>query len=239
MRSLTIEARNLGKAFRTYQYALRHVDLVIRPGERVAVFGPNGSGKTTLLRLLAGLLRPTEGQVRVGGAAPSAQGPGARARLGFLSHQTYLYDELTPTENLLLYGRLYGLRDPALRAAEALEAVGMAAAARRPVRHLSRGMQQRVSLARAMLHQPSVLLLDEPDTGLDETAQARLEGLLDEHHTGERSALLATHDLDLGTRVATRWVVLMEGRVGCDVGRTEMDGAEFRALYQRVAGRDG
>ena len=198
MTGFTIEARDLGKTFGLHQYALRHVDLVVRPGTRVAIFGPNGAGKTTLLKLMGGLLRPSEGWLRVGGVAPSDPGPGARARalLGILSHQTYLYDELTPTENLLLYGRLYGLLDLRRRVAEALDGVGMAVSSRRPLRHLSRGMQQKVQIAAILLHEPELLILDEPFSGLDPVNRSLIIEIMKELSSRGTTLILSTHLMD-------------------------------------------
>lgn len=235
MSGVAIEARNLGKTFGSYRYVLRYLNITIQPGERVAVFGQNGAGKTTFLKLVAGLLRPSEGSIRIGGAAPSMSGAGARARayLGFLSHQTSLYDELSPTENLALYAELYGVQGAKERIALVLEKVGMTEARDRSVRNLSRGMQQRVGLARAILHQPAILVLDEPDTGLDDAARDSMKDLLDDE-VEDRTVLVTTHNLELGMQIATRWIILDDGQVAHDVQSQQMNSGEFQSLYRGV-----
>jgi len=158
--------------------ALRGLTFEVGQAERLAILGPNGAGKTTLLRALAGLLRPGRGQLLVAGLDPSRQARTVRARLGVLSHQTYLYGEFTAAENLRLYGRLYGLANPDERIGELLERVGLYGRRNDRVDTLSRGLQQRLAVARAILHRPAILLLDEPDTGLDLPAYQLLESLI-------------------------------------------------------------
>ncbi|HMC05215.1 MAG TPA: ABC transporter ATP-binding protein, partial [Actinomycetota bacterium] len=166
-----IELRRLTRRFGSAR-ALSGIDLRIPTGETVVVFGPNGSGKTTLIKLIAGLLRPTSGEVLIDGRPPRA----CRGRLGFLGHDLYLYPHLSVMENLVLFARLYDV-GPA-EAASALEAVGMAVKKDALVHTLSRGEGQRVALARAVLHDPDLLLVDEPFSGLDEASAAALPALL-------------------------------------------------------------
>ena len=161
-----IEVRQLRKAF-GLRPVLRGVDLDVGPGECLALLGPNGAGKTTLMRILCTLASPTTGQVRVAGLPLPAAAGEVRRRLGVVAHHTLLYADLTAEENLQLYSRLYALRNPAPRIAAVLEQVGLARRARDLVRTLSRGMQQRLAIARALLPDPAVLLMDEPFTGLD------------------------------------------------------------------------
>lgn len=191
---------------------LRGVDLALSTGERVALFGPNGAGKTTLLRLVAGLLRPAMGEVRIRGLDPRSRSLEGRRQLGLLGHQPFLYDELTAAENLRLYATLYDLDDGAQRTAEALERVGLTALAERRVGSLSRGQQQRLAIARATLHRPAVLLLDEPDTGLDLEAFELLARVLAEGAT-ERAVLMATHNLVQARRLCAEAAVVLGGRV--------------------------
>jgi heme exporter protein A len=186
--------------------ALRNVSLRVEDGERVLLLGPNGAGKSTLLRACAGLVRPAQGSILIRGL-PSRK---ARGLLGVVAHTTYLYDELTGLENLRLYGELYGVANPDQRALELLERVGLRRAANSPVGHLSRGQQQRVSIARAFLHEPPIVLLDEPDTSLDLDA---FELLAELAGAGQRTVLMASHDVAAGLRLASRVLVLAGGRI--------------------------
>jgi heme exporter protein A len=163
---LLLAARGLCRSFGRVR-VLRDVDLTLAPGEALAVAGPNGAGKSTLLRLLAGLMRPTAGEVRVLGRPITGGTADARRALGLLSHHSLLYDDLTLAENLTFAARLYGLPRPAEAARAALDAAGLGARAGDSPRRLSRGLLQRAAIARAMLHGPRVLLLDEPFTALD------------------------------------------------------------------------
>ncbi|MBI3743759.1 MAG: heme ABC exporter ATP-binding protein CcmA, partial [Chloroflexi bacterium] len=167
--TLAVQAQGISKRYGR-NVALRSVDLEVRPGERVAVFGPNGSGKTTLLRILAGLTRQTKGKFWLHGANTGEQRQSIRRRLGVVAHHPYLYDDLSPEENLQFYARMFGLEDAPAKVEQALRTVGMEHRRRDRVRTLSRGMQQRVAIARALLHDPDLLLMDEPDTGLDQEA---------------------------------------------------------------------
>ena len=165
-----LAARGLRRSFGRAT-VLHDLDLELAPGEALAVAGPNGAGKTTLLRLLAGLLRPTSGEVMILGR-PLRDGPDVRRAVGFLSHQSLLYDDLTLQENLAFAARLYGIERPLEAARHALEAAGLGDRAGESPARLSRGLLQRAALARALIHQPRVLLLDEPFTALDEPSAA-------------------------------------------------------------------
>ncbi len=174
------------------------------------VVGPNGAGKTTLLRLLAGLARPSAGSVRIDGVTLSRDGEVRRA-IGLLSHQSHLYDDLTAAENLSFAARLYGLPDPERGARAALEALGLAARADEPVRRLSRGMVQRVAIARSLLHQPRLLLLDEPFTGLDPASAGRVASLFAGERDAGRTLVLVTHEVHEAWELATHVHVLVQG----------------------------
>jgi heme exporter protein A len=216
--------------------ALRGVDFSVAPGERVTLFGPNGAGKTTLLKLLTGAARPTRGEVRVAGADPADAESGARRRIGLLSHQSFLYPGLTAAENLDFYARLYGLDDRRARVAAALAEVELQARAGDRVRTFSRGMEQRVALARTLLHEPEVVLLDEPYTGLDPHASALLHRTLERLRDGRRTVLLVTHNLSQGLELADRVVVQVGGRWISDEPRAAIDAATWERVYtERVA----
>jgi heme exporter protein A len=212
-----LEARGLRRSFGGLR-VLRGVDLTVRAGEAVVVAGANGAGKTTLLRLLAGLMRPESGEVRVLGRPLRGDGEEARRAIGFVSHQSLLYDDLTLAQNLTFTARLYALPRPADAARAALETAGLASRADDSPRRLSRGLIQRASIARALLHGPSVLLLDEPFTALDAAAAERLRVDLAGRSAG-LGMVIVTHRLAEVWELATRVAVLADGRWACDEPR--------------------
>jgi heme exporter protein A len=229
-----IEGRGLEKWYGPLP-AVRGVDFTLARGEFLTVFGPNGAGKTTLLRMLCGAVKPTRGAVLVGGRDVAAE-DAARRRIGLLSHQTFLYPGLTAAENLDFYGRLYGLAGRRERVDAALESVGLRARGGDRVRTFSRGMQQRLALARTLLHEPEVVLLDEPYTGLDPHAAAMLRDVLDRLRDGRTTVVLVTHNLSQGLEQADRVVVQVGGRWVSDEPRAAVDAAAFERLYtDRVA----
>ena len=189
------------------------LDLDLGWGEFLVLFGANGSGKTTLLRTLAGQARPDEGSVRIAGHDLRRRPAAARRQVGVVAHSGYLYDELTCRENLAFYGRLYAVEDLEERVADVLQRVGLSRRADRRVRSLSHGMQKRLAIARAILHRPSLLLLDEPESGLDRASVAALADLLQEWTASGRSVVMTTHNVDLGRAWATRAGVMSNGRV--------------------------
>lgn len=191
--------------------ALRDVSLIVEPGACVALIGRNGAGKTTLLRILAGFSRPSKGAVRIGSAEP--RDTQTRRCIGFLGHGISLYDELSAWENLTLFGRLYGIADPKRAAAEWLERTGLERVRDGLVREFSRGMRQRLALARAFLHEPSVLLLDEPFTALDDRAISVLQELVRSAAEKRRTVILSTHQLQEALDLATHVALLDAGRM--------------------------
>jgi heme exporter protein A len=230
-----IEVRGLWKTFGSTE-ALRGVNLTVGRGERMAIVGPNGSGKSTLVKVLATLLRPSAGTVRLAGLDVRRQALDVRRLIGVVCHQTFLYGELTALENLEFYGRLYGLPYPGDRARQLLRWVGLETHANVPGRDLSRGMQQRLALARALLHEPPILLLDEPDTGLDQRWSAFLVDLLAEVAGQGRTVLLTTHDLERTLDLADRLAVLNGGRAVFTAKRDDLDVASFKEAYVRHTG---
>jgi heme exporter protein A len=210
------------------QAALRGVDLVVRAGTRVALVGPNGAGKSTFLRVLAGLVRPTSGEVCVEGRSLRLDPWHVRRAVGMVGHQSMLHPDLTARENLLVYARLYGLDKVAGRADAAIEGVGLQSRRDSRVSTLSRGMVQRLALARALLHEPSILLLDEAETGLDAGAHDLLVTALG----AGRTVIFASHDLGYVREVADEVVFLSNGRV---VGRCEAHATDAAGLRERYA----
>ena len=220
-----------GKRFGAHT-ALQPTDLVVQRGEAALLAGANGAGKSTLLRLVAGLCRPSQGTVLIGGC-DLQRAPETRATIGLLSHQILLYDELTARENLLFFARLYSLNDGAARADEALAAAGLAPRQNHRVGGFSRGMKQRLALARATLHRPSVLLLDEPFTGLDAAAGTALRERLCRFRADGGTCLLVTHRFDEAEGLIDRLLVLERGRLQLDeVLSAKTDAA---ALHARCA----
>ena len=208
---------------------LRGLELQLRRGEFVALLGPNGSGKSTLLRLLAGLSRPEGGSIHIGGWQMPAELAALRAQIGYVGHETLLYNHLSASENLRFFARLYSLNAPDRRIRELLTQVGLERRAQELVRNYSRGMQQRLAIARALLPQPAVLLLDEPFDGLDPAATEMLARLL--RVTQERSILMATHRFGLAERLAGRALILQRGVVGAEVSLADSVSGTLAARY--------
>jgi heme exporter protein A len=218
--------------------ALRGVDFGLGAGESLAVFGPNGAGKTTLLRILAGLLKPDGGTVRFGGEPLVRGNAEHRRRVGLISHHSLLYDGLTAAENLVFYARLYSVPEPRAAAARALAGVGLEARASDPVGTFSRGMVQRLAIARALLHDPDVMLLDEPFSGLDQRAAATLRELLGRLRAERRTMVLVTHNIDEGLELATHVAIQVAGAF-VSFGARDGDLAAYRARYAEATARDG
>ena len=227
-----VDARAVVRSFGERR-AVDGVDLHVRPGERVAVVGPNGAGKTTLLRILATLLRPEAGTLRIAGAAIPKQARAARAHIGYLGHDPAVYLDLTAQQNLELFCDLYGVPDARERIAAALGRVGLVARTHDPVRTFSRGMAQRLGIARLTLHAPRLLLLDEPYTGLDTQGARILDDLLGE--LGDREAVvLVTHELDRALDLAGEVVVMRNGRVAARRVTAGVPLERFRSDYQEL-----
>ena len=228
-----IEVRRLVKRF-GLKTVLRGVDFRVEPGEFVALLGPNGAGKTTFLRILASLSRPTLGEVQIAGYRLPAQASAVRRRLGVVSHLPLLYGDLTAEENLHFYGRMYGVEELDRRVAEVLDLVGLALRRRDLVRTFSRGMQQRLAIARAVLHDPEVMLFDEPHTGLDQDACAMLDTVLKEVAARGRTVVMTTHDLARAADLASRFDVLSRGVIVTSVQRQDIDPNNLLSFYRQA-----
>ena len=214
--------------------ALRGIDLDIRPGEFVTIVGPNGAGKTTLLRILATLSRPTHGHVAIAGHALPKGADEARRQIGLLSHQPLLYGDLTAEENLRFFGQMYDVPALEARLLELLDKVDLIDRRQDRARTFSRGMQQRLAIARALLHDPAVVLLDEPFTGLDPHASDRLEEMLHLLRDGQRTVVMTIHDLERGWAMCDRALVLARGKIVYEARTAEVDVATFRSEFKRV-----
>jgi heme exporter protein A len=227
-----IEVKALERYFGARR-AVAGVDFVLGAGECLALFGPNGAGKTTLLRILAGLLKPTRGYAAIVGVTLPA-GTAARASVGLISHNSLLYEALTARENVEFAARLFGLPDPVAAADAALRRMRIEDRADTRIRSLSRGMQQRVSIARAVVHSPRVLLLDEPYSGLDEMGSSALSSLLGELRSAGAAMVMVTHNLSEGLAVATAVAIMHEGRFARYDERAAIDPGAYAARYREV-----
>lgn len=227
-----LEVRGLTRRYGRTR-VLKGIDVSVRPREVVALLGPNGAGKTTLLRVLAGLARAEEGVVLVRGRHPAADPLAARRAVGLVEHRSLLYGELTPRENLAFTARLFGLEPTAVALAIARLDIGKHAD--RPVASLSRGMVQRTSVARALLHRPSILLLDEPFSGLDLPSAARLVAILTARRDEGVAVLLVTHQPEEAWELLTRVAVLHGGRIVLDIPRPASP-SEASRLYREAIG---
>jgi len=227
-----IEVRGLAKYFGRFT-ALRGLDLKVEDGEFIALFGRNGAGKTTLLRILAGLSHPSAGKATIqpaGGVVPRY----VRGCIGYLSHNTSLYVDLTALENLRFYAQLLGLPTDDTFLMQRIDQVGLSGRERDPVRNYSRGMQQRLALARAVLHDPEILLLDEPFTGLDQPGSDFLKRYLLQAHSGGKTCLMAIHDAQLGFEMADRLIVIDKGVAALDLAKSSLSFSEFKKQYDMV-----
>ena len=232
-----VETADLTRTFGSRK-AVSGVTFSLVPGNCLAVFGPNGAGKTTLLRLLAGLLKPSSGSARLAGI-PLPGGSLARSRVGLISHNTMLYDALSARENVTFAARLYGIRDPRTRVDDSLRRMSMLERADAPVRLLSRGMQQRVSIARAMVHSPQVVLADEPYSGLDESGARSLTALLGELRSSGTAIIIVTHNLAEGLSLATHAAVMRRGKFVRYDDTEPIDPNSYAATYREAVASSG
>lgn len=231
-----IEVKKLVKRF-GMKNVLRGVDFCAQPGEFVVLLGPNGAGKTTFLRILASLSRPSMGQVTVAGFSLPAQAAAVRQRLGVVSHMPLLYGDLTAEENLQFYGRMYNIPTMNERIGNVLELIGLSARRRDMVRTFSRGMQQRLAIGRAVLHDPDVMLFDEPYTGLDQDASEMLDDVLKNVAAAGRTVVMTSHDLARAEELGTRFDILTRGVISASASRAELGNANLLTFYkQSLAG---
>ena len=229
-----IRARALAREFAGVP-VVAGVDLTVAAGEALVLLGPNGAGKTTLLRMLALLVRPTEGELVLFGTPGHAAPPALRRRIGYAAHESLCYPDLTAAENLAFYARLFALDGAAARVAVLLAWAGLEGSGRRPVRTFSRGMAQRLALARALLHDPDLLLLDEPWSALDPAAAALTERLV-ALRAGGRTIVLTTHDVARAAPLATRVGILARGRLAWTGDGPIRDLAAVNAAYAAATG---
>ena len=210
---------------------LRGLDLTVEKGQVVALLGPNGAGKTTLMNIICGLAKPDRGEIVLGGASLNRAGHELRRYIGLVTHAPLLYDNLSAEENLRFFAKMYDLVDPESRIESVLHAVDLWPRRRDAVRTYSRGMTQRLAIARAVLHSPPVLLLDEPDTGLDQESSEMLRDLVRQLGAADRAILLTTHNLERAVEWADAVCILAHGKISHWEDTTELDSALLRQLY--------
>jgi heme exporter protein A len=213
---------------------LRGLDFQVEKGEFVALLGPNGAGKTTFLRILASLSRPSLGKVSIAGYELPSQSAAVRRRLGVVSHMPLLYGDLTAEENLQFYGRMYNLPELPERVSGVLEMVGLSARRRDLVRTFSRGMQQRLAIGRAVLHDPEVMLFDEPYTGLDQDASEMLDGVLRRVAAQGRTVVMTSHDLARAEDLANRFDILSRGVIAASATPGGLGSGNLLDYYKQV-----
>ena len=223
-----------------FRRVLDGVSLEVARGRFLALFGPNGAGKTTLIRILTTLSRPTSGSAEIGGVRlGGGRAASIRAQIGLIAHQTLVYDGLSGMENLVFFGRLFGVARPRERAERLLREFDLWERRDDRVGTWSRGMQQRLAIARAMMHEPSILFLDEPFTGLDPSAARLLRGLLERLKQTGRSAILTTHDLDQGLALCDEWAILGGGQIAAIGSSAGTRPADLTEIYFRTTGLAG
>ena len=228
-----IEVKKLVKRF-GLKTVLRGLDFEVQPGEFVALLGPNGAGKTTFLRILASLSSPSIGQVTIAGYNLPKQAAAVRARLGVVSHMPLLYNDLTAEENLLFYARMYGIQNSGERIAEVLLMVGLEKRRLDLVRTFSRGMQQRLAIGRAVLHDPEVMLFDEPYTGLDQDASSMLDEVLQTVAKQGRTVVMTSHDLARTEDLATRFDILSRGVISASAQHKDLGKKNLLDFYKQA-----
>lgn len=219
-------------------HALRSIDLSVDSGECLAVIGPNGAGKTTLIRVLATIVRPTKGHAMLAGFDLSRDDIEVRRQIGVIGHQPLLYQNLTAYENLKFYARMYEVTNLEKRIDEVTDQIGLADRLHRQVSTLSRGMQQRFSIARALLHDPAILLLDEPETGLDHNATNLLKDLLKNMIGENHTVLMTSHNLQWCLQLANRVVILNRGKIACQESTQHLSLAELQERYNQYTGEN-
>jgi len=228
-----IEVRKLVKRF-GLKTVLRGLDFQVAQGEFVALLGPNGAGKTTFLRILSTLSRPSLGEIRVAGYSLPHQAAQVRQKLGVVSHMPLLYGDLTADENLRFFGNMYNVGNLTPRIGEVLDLVGLTSRRRDLVRTFSRGMQQRLAIGRAVLHDPEVMLFDEPHTGLDQDACDMLDKVLRDVAARGRTVVMTSHDLARVEELATRFDVLSKGIISATTKKAELHTDNILTFYKKA-----
>jgi len=218
--------------------ALRDINLKLEKGSFLAIFGPNGAGKTTLLKILSHLIKPNSGTVKINGILLHDEDGEIRKNIGVVSHNSFLYNNLTPYENLEFYGKMYDIPDLKNRIAEVIDEVGLTARMHDPVRTFSRGMMQRLSIARVLMPNPSIIYLDEPYTGLDQHAAMKLRDILKNLKKGDRTIIMITHNIERGLELCTHVAIQVMGRMAYFEKIENVDRDKFESKYFNTVGKE-
>ena len=234
-RACAVEVQGLTKSFGNH-LALRGIDLEVKYGDFVVIFGPNGAGKTTLIKVLSTIMNPSSGKILIDGLNLKNNAEEIRRRTGIVTHQTFLYSNLTGYENLEFYSRMYDVPRRKERVREVADMVGIASRLHDRVGTLSRGMQQRLSIARSLLHKPAIMLLDEPEAGLDQQAISMLWRALEIGEERTRSIILTTHNLERGLELGERLLILHRGKIVYKGSKQALDLAGLKEAYEHSTG---
>ncbi|UCD78230.1 MAG: heme ABC exporter ATP-binding protein CcmA [Desulfobacterales bacterium] len=232
-----IEVRQLNKKF-GYKTALRNIDFVLQEGESLALFGPNGAGKSTLVQVMCSLLRPTSGSVRIAGYEARRDREALHQIIGLIGHQTLLYPHLTAYENLKFYGAMYRVDRLHRRITEVLDLVGLSGNKKVAVQNFSRGMQQRLSIGRAIIHDPKIIFLDEPFTGLDQQGSEDFIKLILQFRNQGKTMVMASHQLHLGLELCSRAAILKSGKMVYLQDTARISQNEFKQIYSQQIGEN-
>lgn len=230
----------LKNVFKIYGHvtALKNISFDINKGDFISIFGANGAGKSTLLKILSNQTRPTKGEIFYSSIPAKKLQDSYRKKFGVISHQPFVYENLSALENLIFYGNLYGVKKAEKRAIELLKRVDLYSRRNDLIRTFSRGMLQRVSIARALVHNPEMIFLDEPYTGLDSVASLSLTNILKEQLEGNKTILMVTHDLKIGIDLSSKVIILNKGQIVYSENRSNINEASFEKLYLTYAGKN-
>lgn len=231
-----IAAKGIGKRF-GYKTVLRHVDLLLKQGDSLALFGPNGAGKTTLIQILCSLMQPTSGHVKIAGYDTRYERQNLCKVVGVVAHHTFLYDNLSACENLKFYGTMYGVINLKKKIEKLIREVGLGEYRNERVHTFSRGMQQRLSVARAIIHDPLILFLDEPYTGLDPQGAEDFKQILQDFRKQGKTILMTSHDLNKGLELCNRVAILASGRLVYDEDLSKLTADNFKQTYHMLTAR--
>ncbi len=230
----------LKNVFKIYGHftALKNISFDINEGDFISIFGANGAGKSTLLKILSNQTRPSKGEIYYSSIPAKKLQDSYRKKFGVISHQPFVYENLSALENLIFYGKLYGVEKAEKRAVELLKRVDLYSRRNDLIRTFSRGMLQRVSIARALVHNPEMIFLDEPYTGLDSVASLSLTNILKEQLEGNKTILMVTHDLKIGLDLSSKVIILNKGQIVYSENRSNINETSFEKLYLTYAGKN-